>query len=94
MLTMYKQITIKTLNKQGVKNSEIARQLGCHRNTINNILKRKTLSDSQSRKKSSIFDPYKDKIKELNEKNVTRVCIHEILQEEYGIHIAHDMLRK
>jgi IS30 family transposase len=37
---MYEQITIKTLHKQGIRKSQIARQLGCHRNTINNILDR------------------------------------------------------
>ena len=40
MLTMYKQITIKTLHKQGLKQSAIAKQLGCHRHTIANILQR------------------------------------------------------
>jgi IS30 family transposase len=65
MLTMYKQITIKTLHKQGTKKSQIAHQLGCHRNTVNNVLERKTVSEKQIRVRSSIFDPYKDKIKEL-----------------------------
>ena len=94
MLTMYKQITIQTLHKQGVKKSLIARQLGCHRNTVNNVLERKTVSDKQIRARSSIFDPYKNKIKELLDKEVTRVRIHEILIEEYGISIAYDSLRK
>src|SRR5688500_7873924 len=94
MLNMYKQITIQTLHKQGIKKSQIARQLGCHRNTINNILERKTLSDTQTRKKASIFDLYKDKIKELHEKDTTGVRIHEILTEEYGLHVAYDTLRK
>lgn len=91
---MYKQITVQTLHKQGVKKSQIARQLGCHRNTVNNILERKTLLDTQTRTKSSIFDPYKDKIKELHEKDVTRVRIHEILKDEYDLHVAYDTLRK
>src|SRR6266705_1714185 len=94
MLTMYEQITIKTLHKQGTKKSQIARQLGCHRNTVNNVLERKTVSEKQTRVKSSIFDPYKEKIKELLDKDVTRVRIHEILTEEYGISIAYDSLRK
>src|SRR5687767_12749125 len=94
MLTMYEQITIQTLHKQGVKKSKIARQLGCHRNTINNVLERKTVSEKQTRVKSSIFDPYKDKIKELHEKDITRVRIHEILREEYGLHVSYDTLRK
>jgi transposase len=94
MLTMYEQITIKTLHKQGTKKSQIARQLGCHRNTVNNVLERKTVSEKQTRVKSSIFDPYKEKIEELLDKDVTRVRIHEILTEEYGISIAYDSLRK
>ena len=91
---MYKQITIKTLHKQGIKKSQIARQLGCHRNTVNNVLERKIVSDKQTRIKASVFDSYTDKIKELLDKKVTRVRIHEILAEEYGIHIAYDSLRK
>jgi len=38
MLNMYKQVTIHTLKKQGEKNTTIARQLGCYRNTVRNIL--------------------------------------------------------
>ncbi|MBV8073588.1 MAG: helix-turn-helix domain-containing protein, partial [Acidobacteriaceae bacterium] len=41
MLTMYQQITILTLHKQGVKQAEIAKKLGCHRNTIRNVVRRK-----------------------------------------------------
>ena len=91
---MYKQITIQTLHKQGVKKSQIAKQLGCHRNTVNNVLERKTVTDTQTRKKSSIFDPQKEIIKQLLEKDVTRVRIHDILKEEHGIHSAYDTLRK
>jgi transposase len=91
---MYKQITIQTLHKQGIRKSQIARQVGCHRNTINNVLERKTLSDKQTRIRVSLFDPYKDKIKELYEKDITRVRIHEILTEEYNLHVSYDTLRK
>ena len=91
---MYEQITVKTLHKQGIKKSQIARQLGCHRNTVNNVIERKTVSDRQTRMKSSIFDPYKDKIRELHEKDVTRVRIYEILSEEYNLHVSYDTLRK
>ena len=38
MLTMYKQVTIHTLHKQGIRQSEIAKQLECHRHTVVNIL--------------------------------------------------------
>src|SRR5881409_455058 len=94
MLTMYEQITIKTLHKQGIRKSQIARQLGCHRNTVNNVLERKTVSEKQTRVRSSLFDPYKDKIKQLHEKDVTRVRMYEILTEEYSLHVSYDTLRK
>ena len=94
MLTMYEQITIQTLHKQGIKNAQIASQLGCHRNTISNVLGRETIIEKQTRIKASLFDPFKAKIKELLDKDVTRVRIHEILGEEYGTHAAYDTLRK
>jgi len=51
MLTMYKQITIKTLKKQGIKNTEIARSIGCHRNTVFNVLERENFIEIQTRQK-------------------------------------------
>jgi IS30 family transposase len=62
MLTMYKQITITTLHQQGAKKSQIARQLGCHRHTVTNVLKRNTFLEKQTRSKSSMLDPYKEQI--------------------------------
>jgi transposase len=94
MLDMYKQITVQTLHQQGVKHSEIARQLGCHRNTVTNILERKTVIEKQTRQRSSLLDPHLEKIKELHEKDVTGVRIHEILRDEYKVHVAYDTLRK
>ena len=44
--------------------------------------------------RASIFDAYKDKIKELHEKDITRVRIHEILTDEYSLHVSYDTLRK
>lgn len=55
MLTMYKQITIKTLHNQGEKNADIARQLGCHRNTVGNIIARAELIEKQTRAKESVY---------------------------------------
>jgi transcriptional regulator len=51
MLTIYQQITVQTLHKQGIKKSVIARQIGCHRNTVANILSRTALTEKQTRKK-------------------------------------------
>lgn len=84
MLTMYKQITIKTLKKQGIKNTEIARSVGCHRNTVLNVLERENFIEYQTRQKGSLFDPYKDQIKEWIEKKTSILRMFEILTETYG----------
>lgn len=94
MLTVYQQITIKTLNDQGEKKTTIARQIGCHRNTVANILQRKSVVEKQTRDKSSVFDNYKDQIKSWLDKKVTRVRIWEILREEYGLSRNYDTLCK
>src|SRR4051812_32384547 len=86
MLSMYQQITIKTLHKQGKSTAEIARTLGCHRNTVHKILKRETLTEKQTRIKPSIFDRCKEQIKEWLEQKITKLRIYEKLQEEYGIY--------
>lgn len=85
MLTMYQQITIKTLHNQGVKNSAIARSLDCHRNTVGNIINRENVIEKQTRVKPSVFAPHKLKIKEYLDKRVTNLRIYEILGQEYGI---------
>ena len=85
MLTMYQQITIKTLHKQGTNNAQIARQLGCHRNTVGNIIQRKNIVEQQTRIKSSVFKPYETQIKEYRDKKVTNLRIYELLKETYGV---------
>ena len=82
---MYKQITIKTLDKQGLKQSEIAKQIGCHRHTITNVLQRENFIEKQTRQKGSLFDSYQLQIKEFLEKKVSILRMYEILKEEYGI---------
>ena len=94
MLTMYQQITIKTLARQGVKQIEIARELGCHRNTVRNIIHNKTVTEKQARNKSSYFDPYHDRIKEWLDKKVSHLRIYELLQESDGITRTYDSLCK
>ena len=81
MLTMYQQITIKTLAKQGVKKTCIARELNCHRNTVANILKKEKLTGKQTRAKPSIFAAFDTRIKEYLDKRVTNLRIYEILKE-------------
>lgn len=82
---MYQQITIKTLHKQGAKKSQIARELGCHRNTVSNIVKRNGIIEKQTRVRSSVFDPYKQQIQEYLDKKISRLRIFELLGEEYGV---------
>ena len=64
---MYKQITIKTLHNQGTKNAQIARQLGCHRNTVSNIIAREDLIEKQTRVKESLYAAFDTQIKEYQE---------------------------
>ncbi len=96
MLTMYQQITIKTLHKQGTKNAQIARQLGCHRNTVGNIIAREGLIEKQTRIKESVYAAYDAKIKEYLDRDkkerITNLRIYEtclptgkILHDEYSI---------
>src|SRR4030066_1003590 len=85
MLTMHQQITIKTLHNQGSKNTEIAKSLGCHRNTVWNVLKRVNFIEKQSRQKGSLFDPHKQQIKEWIEKNISILRQFEMLTETYGV---------
>ncbi len=86
---MYEQITIKTLCNQGVKVAQIARQLKCHRNTVRNVLARNNPTDKQTRIKTSLLDPHKDKMKELRDKKVTNFRIYEIITEEYKLHVSY-----
>lgn len=95
MLSMYKQITIKTLHEQKKKISEIARTMECHRNTVSNILKRDFCVEKQARTKLSVYQPYKVTIKTWLEKDgLTRVRIHDKLKEEYKVHGSYDALRR
>ena len=56
MLTVYHQITIKTLDKQGKPKTHIAREMGCHRNTVRNVIRREKVIEKQIRHKPSYFD--------------------------------------
>lgn len=85
MLTMYKQITIKVLDKQGLKQSDIARQLDCHRHTIANVLSRENFIEKQTRQKGSLFDPYHTHIKEWIDKEISILRMFEILTETYKV---------
>src|SRR3990167_7952156 len=85
MLTMYKQITIKTLNKQGLKQATIARQIGCHRHTIANVLNIEGFIEKQTRSKGSLFDPYQEQINEWLSKKISILRQFELLTQNYGV---------
>lgn len=85
MLTMYKQITIHTLHKQRLKQSVIAKQLGCHRHTIANVLNREGFIEKQTRTKGSLFDPYQSQIEEWVKKDISILRQFEILTQNYGV---------
>jgi transposase len=86
---MYKQITIKTLDKQGIKQSEIARQLGCHRHTIANVLQRENFIEKQTRVKDSVYAAFDTQIKEYLDKDkkekISVLRIYELLRDEYHV---------
>ncbi len=84
MLTMYQQITVKTLRKQGEAIQDIASSLHCHRNTVRNILSRDSITDKQTRERSSYFSPYKDIIKPFLSRDISRFRIWEILRDAHG----------
>lgn len=93
MLTMYQQITIKTLAKQNKKKTDIASELGCHRNTVRNIINRPVI-EKTTRNKPSYFNQYRDQIKELLDKKVSQLRIHELLVEEHQLSRTYDSLSK
>lgn len=91
---MYKQITIKTLHTQGERQADIAKQLGCHRHTVANVLAREQLIEKQVRTKGSVFDPYQEQIKEWIEKKISVLRQFEMLTETYKIHSTYVNLCK
>jgi plasmid maintenance system antidote protein VapI len=90
---MYKQITIKTLHKQGLKQSDIAKQLGCHRHTIANVLQRENFIEKQTRIKGSLFDPYQTQIQEWIKQEVSILRQFEILTQTYGVKSTYSLSR-
>lgn len=94
MLTMYQQITIQTLAKQGKKKTDIARELGCHRNTVRNIILVGSARERQTRVKPSYFAPYHDQIKEWVDKDVSALRMYELLMETYHMTRTYDSLCK
>lgn len=94
MLTMAKQYTIRTLHDQGETNAEIARQLQCHRHTVENVLKRSTVLEKLTRNKPSAVTPYKSQIQVWYDKNIPRQRMYEMLVEHDKVTFSYDALRK
>jgi transposase len=94
MLTMYQQITIKTLHEQGQTQAKIAKQFDCHRHTVANILQREKVIEKQTRVKTSACTPYKTNIREWLDKKISRLRIHELLGSEYLLKIDYTTLCK
>lgn len=86
MLTMYQQITIKTLKKQGKTQQEIAQTLSCHRNTVANVIAREPCAEKQTRNKPSCFSAHHERIGSWLKTGISRVRIWEMLRDDYGIH--------
>jgi len=91
---MYKQITIKTLHKQGQTQADIAKQLDCHRHTVANVLQRDQFIEKQTRTKGSLFDPYQEQIKQWIEKKITILRQFEMLEQTHGVHSTYINLCK
>jgi len=94
MLSMYEQITVKTLAKQNRKQTEIAAEMGCHRNTVRNIINRPDVIERATRNKPSYFDQYREKIKTWVDKKVTHRRIFELLGETNALERRYDSLSK
>ena len=91
---MAQQYTILTLHKQGKTNAGIARDLSCHRHTVENILKKGTVNEGQTRKKTSAAEMYKQQLQEWSSKDITVARMHEMLVEEYHVDFTYDALQK
>jgi transposase len=81
MLAMHKQSSIQTLHKQGKRNADIARIVGCHRNTVWKVIKRDRIIEKQTRRKTSELDVHKEQIEKWLDEDITRVRIYQKLQE-------------
>lgn len=94
MLSMAQQYTILTLHKQGKTNAAIAKDLSCHRHTVENILRKGDVTEKQTRKKPSAATPYKEQLVQWYEKDITVQRMHEMLMKEHQIAFTYDALQK
>ncbi len=79
MLGREDYIVIKTLNKRGVYQIDIAAELGVHPKTVSRALKRGGAPERKRRKRASKLDPFKPKVDELLNEGVWNAVV--ILKE-------------
>jgi transposase len=60
---------IRNLKDRGISNREIASHMGISRNTVSRMPKKTRIHEKEKRKRGSKLDPYRDRIRELIEKN-------------------------
>jgi transposase len=78
-------IVIKTLNKHGVYQKDIANELGVHPKTVSRALKRGGPPVKHRKKRASKLDPFKPRIDQLLEEGVwnAKVILREIEAQGY-----------
>ena len=95
MINMNERITIKELLKKWHSKCQIAKIVGCHRNTVSSIAKEKDLKERpKSRKDRHYFDDYKELIKIKIKKGLSIKRIHEDLVRKHGCQKSYDSLQK
>lgn len=90
---MYQQITIKTLSAQGKSPGQIAQLVGCHRNTVRQVLRRE-IKEFQTRDKPSSLTPHHDLITNLLDQQLSLVRIFQKLKDEHQIALVYSTLVK
>jgi transposase len=95
MLGVEMYYSVKTLLERGRNISEISRELGIDRKTVRKIrekLEKGIYEPKYSR--SSILDPYKEKIMEYLSEGLTGVLIHERLLKETELKVSYSCVKK
>ena len=73
---------IRNLKDQGMRNREIAKELGLSRNTVSRMLRKTRIQDKKKRKRGSKLDPYRERIKAfIDEHNLSAVRILEEIRK-------------
>jgi transposase len=90
-------IVIKTLNKRGVYQKDIAAEIGVHPKTVSRALKRGSAPERKRGKRGSKLDPFKPKVDQLLAENVwnAKVILREIQALGYpgGYTILRDYIK-